>query len=358
MKKSFKKYFVWLFTLVLFLPIMVQAKESNDFYVEASDNIKINKNIAGSSLIAGNNIETEGKIDGIGFIFGNNIKVNNELDYLITAANNIDIVKKVEKDAIIAGNIVTITADSSIGRDLIIIASEVNISGKVGRNVKIYASTINFENATIEGNVLIKATEINVDEKTVIKGSLNYNEDASTDIISKQINKMETYESETEENFGDVVVDELVSLVSTLAVFLVLALLFAKKLDTKVKKLVVSTNDVWKKFMTGLLYLLLIPVVIILLFYTTIGSTLALILLALYIIFIYISKIVSGYMLGTLVLNKLLKKENNVLLSGFIGILILSIIYLIPYLGSLVSVFSLLFGLGIIVDLFKSNLTK
>lgn len=358
MKKSLTKKFIGLIALVLCLPIIVQAKSSNDFYVKASDNIKINKNIVGSSLIAGNNIETEGKIEGIGFIFGNNVKINNDSEYLITAANNIDVVKNVEKDVFIAANIVNITSDVNIGRDLIIAANEVNVSGKIGRNVKIYAATINFEGAIIEGNVLADASEINVDEETTIKGTLEYNENAQVQIDSKQIDQKATYQNETETNFGDVVVDKLISLVSTLIVFLVLALLFAKVVDTKVKNLVSSTNDVWKKFMKGLLYLLLIPIIIVLLFCTAVGSALALILLALYIIFIYISKIVSGYMLGTLILNKLLKKENNVLLSGFIGILLLSLIYLIPYLGSFVSVFSLLFGLGIIADLFKSIITK
>lgn len=358
MKKSLTKKFMGLIALVLCLPIIVQAKSSNDFYVKASDNIKINKNIVGSSLIAGNNIETEGKIEGIGFIFGNNVKINNDSEYLITAANNIDVVKNVEKDVFIAANIVNITSDVNIGRDLIIAANEVNVSGKIGRNVKIYAATINFEGAIIEGNVLADASEINVDEETTIKGTLEYNENAQVQIDSKQIDQKATYQNETETNFGDVVVDKLISLVSTLIVFLVLALLFAKVVDTKVKNLVSSTNDVWKKFMKGLLYLLLIPIIIVLLFCTAVGSALALILLALYIIFIYISKIVSGYMLGTLILNKLLKKENNVLLSGFIGILLLSLIYLIPYLGSFVSVFSLLFGLGVIADLFKSIITK
>ena len=359
-----KLQYLLILAACMFVVSPVLAEETIDskseMYISAEDNLYLDENVLGSTFLAGNNIETKGKVEGIGFLAGNNIKINNNIDYLITAGNNIDINADVKNDVFVAGNIITISNDAIMGRDVIVAASEVNISGKIQRNAKIYAATVNLKGATISGSVEIYADNINIDEDTTIVNELKYNENSKTNIESTTIGNTETYEvEEYKVTFADTLLSNAISSASLLLVFLVIAFLFPKvfeKFNKKTKDMNISTP--FELFVKGFFALIIIPFIIILLFSSVIGVSLGLLLLVLYIVAIYLSKLFVGYVVGKLILTKVIKKEDNVLLDGFIGIISLYILSLIPYINSIVSFITLLVGLGIIYLVIKPDKNK
>lgn len=350
--KRIKYFIIALFLVLLVVPV---SASNEDFDFKTDDNINLSKEILGSSFTAGNNIDLNSDIEGIGFSFGDNININSQLEYLITAGNNINVRGTVTKDVIIAGNVINLYEDSNIGRDVIIGANEVNIYGKIGRNVKIYASTINFKNTKIAGKVELNATNINIDKNTIINGTLKHNTDAKVDNQSDHIGKITTYENENHKiTFADQILNKAISYTSMLMIFLVLALLAPKvfeKLNNQLNSFEATTPFKW--FVLGFFSLILAPFIVLLLFSSVIGVYLGILLLVLFIIAICLVNIFISYIIGRLVLQKLLKKDDNILISGFIGMIILYIISLIPYINTIVAFISLFVGLGIILSLLK-----
>lgn len=349
--KKLKYLMIVLFFVLFITPIT--AKENNDFNFNADDSIVAYKNISGSVFNIGNDIEMNSDVDGIGFLFGKNININNKLSYLITAGNNINIYDEVVNDAFIIGNVVNISKSSLVGRDLIIIGNEVNISGNISRNVKIYASKVNIKGSKVSGKVKLSASNIFIDKQTKINNELSYNDDAKVNIETKDAYKVTPYKAlENKIVFKDVIFSNAISYASMLLIFLVLALTIPKAFEKINKNMDESNLTIFfKLFIIGFFSLIIIPFLVILLFTSIIGVSLGFLLLALYIISICLVNVFVSYIIGRLILNKLLCKEENILLSGFVGMIVLYVLSLIPYINFLVSFISLFIGLGLILTL-------
>ena len=74
---------------------------------------------------------------------------------------------------------------------------------------------------------------------------------------------------------------------------------------------------------------------------------LVLITLMIYFTSIYLSTLLSGYVIGN-ILNKKVFKNNNIYLALIIGIIIVRIVKYIPFIGGLLLAILLSFGMGLI----------
>ena len=79
--------------------------------------------------------------------------------------------------------------------------------------------------------------------------------------------------------------------------------------------------------------------------------SLGIILIPIYLILAYISIIFTGYILGEYIFTKLFKKESNIYIEVLIGVAVIKLLELVPFLGDIISMLSLFIGIGIIVEL-------
>lgn len=356
MKKTFK---ILLVMLVSFLSLTnVEAKTIDHFYSKVDENVEMNEEVNGSMALAGSSIKANSKADGISFLAGNKLEFTGEAEYGVFAGNSIDVKGTISKDTYIAGNIITI--DASLQRDVIIAGADVKISGNIGRNVSVYASSVTLENAQISGSVKIYATQVSVDKQTVINGDLSYPKDAEGDINKDSINGkiIKTDEIQTDDdNFITTIVGKFWSFMSLILIFAVLSLLMPKvftNIQEKYEKL--DFNKGIELFTEGLIFLILIPVISCVLILISIGIPLALILLALYFIIIYLSKIFMAYLIGYKLWQKFFDNDINMLVIGILGLAVLFILSLIPGVSMLVNIITLIMGIGIIYDNLKIGL--
>lgn len=341
-----KKIFSLLILLALFITIPVQAKEINDFHAVADDNVKFEDTVNGDSAIAGNIIDMLGNIDGIGFIAGNNININGNLEYGFIAGQNIKVNSNITKNIYAAGNTITFTKNTTVGRDVIMVANEMTLNGKLERNINISTSKLTIEkDAIINGNINIDASEIIIQDGARIEGTLNYNKNAKTTIGNKVlIGKVKTYENQNTNKIDTTEV--LQSVLNMIIVFLSITLLIPQVFEKADKEYEKKNNKYIKNIAIGFLVLLCVPITALLLLMSNIGTYLGLIIAAIYAIALYLSFIVAGYILGTLLLSKILKLKTNKYLTGIIGILLLKVLMIIPVLGTILAILSLTIGLG------------
>lgn len=340
-----KKIFL---VLLLLIPISVNALNIN-----VNGEVKENQEIQGSSILLGNYVENTNKVSGLDMTLGNTIKYEGESEYLLSAGNNIEINGTVKNDGFVFGNVVNFNENSIIERDLLVLASNVTISGTIKKDVTIYASTVTI-NGNIE-NVNIKANEIIIENANI--NNLSYNEDAVIEAKDSQVNTTNLTEKlQSEVTIQDQIMNFIYNLGGILVIFLALYLL-APKLFKKIESnnANITVLNVFSMFGFGTLSLILIPVIFILLLTITFCIPLAILLLILYVLAIWLSSIFTGYLLGYVIWTKLMKKENNPLLIGLIGIVVLNLLGIIPYIGILITVISVMIGIGVILQQFKRN---
>ncbi len=102
----------------------------------------------------------------------------------------------------------------------------------------------------------------------------------------------------------------------------------------------------WRSLGFGFAVLAGVPVAIILIAITLVGLPLSLMLLPLYLIAIYLAKIWVGAFLGQMLLKPTAATTSEWLLGLLVGLLILTVVGYIPYLGGLVRLAVVCLGLG------------
>ncbi|MGN0992318.1 MAG: hypothetical protein ACI4PE_00025, partial [Bacilli bacterium] len=350
-----KKIFGILIMLTLFVIAPVEAKEINNFHMVSDDNVKFEDTVNGDSAIAGNLVDIIGNIDGIGFIAGKTVNVNGNLEYGFLAGQNVNINGQISKNIYAAGQTITISKDANIGRDLFLAGDTINLNGNIQRNISIYASTVTIkEGTTINGNITIEASNIKVENGVSIKGTLKYNKDAKNDINdNSSIGKTTTYEIDKNEGFNTSEI--LSSILNMVVVFLIITIIIPKTLDKTNELYENKNNNYIKNIGIGFLILICVPLISLILLASNIGVYLGLITISLYAIAIYLSFIISGYLLGNLILVKLMKLNTNKYLSGIIGIIFLKILMVIPVLSTIICLIAITLGLATIWNLLQKD---
>lgn len=321
-------------------------------YGEADESVNQTGKYDSVRLIAGNRVTSNADIDGISFVAGNDVSVNGRTTYGFYAGNSVTINEAVEKDLFVAGNSVTIGNDAVIGRDIFIAASNILVSSNVARNLFAGGSTVNISGITINGDAHIEAERIIMDESTVIKGKLTYEEGATvTGLESATIGSIKTTKIATNDNVikynpVNYFYSFVISIISS---FIVLAILFYLLPKTKDKLLntKLDASNIGMSIAIGILTVIVLPIIAIIALLTGILTPLALIALCVFIIACYLSTLFASFIIGNLINTKLFK-NNSIYLSILIGLILIKLIGLIPVLGFIISILLFLYGLGLI----------
>lgn len=349
-----KKIFSILILMSLLIIAPVHAKEINEFHTEANENISFKDTVNGDSAIAGTLVDIIGNINGLGFIAGETVNINGNLDYGFIAGDEINVSGTIEKNIYAAGNNINITKDATIKQDLFLAGSTITINNKNSRDIKAIADKIIIKEGTIiTGNIDLNTTNLIIENNVTIKGELKYNEDAKTSVNENaQIGQTETYKikENTEIDTNEI----LATILNMVVVFLVITILIPKTFE-KQERIYQNKNNYFKNIGIGFLLLLCTPVIALMLLISNIGVSLGLILTTIYIVAIYLSFIITGFIIGDLLLVKLLKLKTNNYLTGIIGIILLEILTVIPVLGTIITILAIPLGLATIWNLIQTE---
>ncbi|MDP2736396.1 MAG: polymer-forming cytoskeletal protein [bacterium] len=373
-------------TLLACLAILVLPLAASAYSVKNSDSVYVSKDevIEGNLYAAGTTLTIDGKVTGDVFCAGQSININGEVEGdVFCAGQSININGKIGGSLRVAGNSITlngqvarnavtigasiVTADSSsvgwdllilgnifelrgnIGRDLYGSATKVNLAGQVGKNIDLNfgaknnndKSLIISSTAKIDGEVKYKSDkDAAIDPGAVIKGEVIHN--FPTAVAKK------SHLADLGWWWG-----KLISIFSALVIGLVLISFWREKI-IKITDLMLA--KVGPSLGWGILTLLLIPLIVIILLITIIGMPLAFISLALWLIAIYVSKILVGILVGrSLINNYWPKKKDSLILAMIIGIIVAHLIFALPFIGWIIALLAIFWGLGGIMLTLKNR---
>ncbi len=334
---------------------IMTSQQSNDSYKKSDvylleKNVTIDYIVDGNLFVCADTVTINSQIGGDAFIIAKTLIVDEQayiFNNLFVTADSIEI-KGIVYDVYSMSRITTISG-GKIYRDAKLTADTFNINGTIGRNAFVTASNINFNTdgnskGVIHGNLDYYAeSEISIPENAV-NGDIHYN--------SIAINKTVSFAS----IIADYILDLGAFISFVLIIWLICLWLAPKFLEN-------SSNYISKKLLLsiglGLLFLLVVPIICFILLLLQLTAGVSLLLLVLYILFIAIARTLFTISINNYICTKLNITKNIVKF----GILILTTLVIwgitqIPYVSVIVSIATIVIGLGILILSILPNSNK
>lgn len=313
-------------------------------------------------LLAGNNLATAPDVeDGLLLVAGNSLELGGDSEYGFVFGNVIKYTGTAQRDLYVAGNSITLDPDASIGRDVFAAGNKVYIGTDLAGDLSVTANHVVIEKGlVIDGNVNIDAEKIEIGNDVEIVGKLTYNDNAHiSDLRGVTYGGIEAYHVAEISPEVEIISAIYGKLLSIAGLFLVMALIIAfyPKLHEKVQQ-ESSAKRFGINLALGCGVVIILPMFIILAFLTIVAAPLGIIGLLMYLLAIYLAQGFTGLWLGHLIIEKLFKLKGNTFAELLTGIFVLGMLALVPFIGVVTGLLSMLFGLGLIVNCVKPSKEK
>jgi cytoskeletal protein CcmA (bactofilin family) len=383
MKFKTKVLFIFLLCLLFLMPVFVLAQDAKENVAVAEDEIidgnfirfgntvDIKGSVRGDVMVATNSLTISGPVAGDVVALANSVKITGSvLGSVRILANTVEIENEIGHNLWVAGNTLKLSDKSKVGWDVYATAANLEIKGPIaGRVFGSGDSIVIGSEIAKDVNLTVPAGQITLEPNANLKGNLTYEAAKDNQLILKEGAKVAGQTEKKslssspmagwENNFNKVFIFlKIVSFFSLLVVGLVLLTFLPKPiLEIEAEML----KRPWPSFGWGFVFLVSVPFIVLLLLITLIGWPLALIILAFYLILIYLAKLIAGFTLGLTVVNYLnpeKKYKGNLFWPLLVGSIIFLILSLLPVFGGLVKFLLILWGLGATVTVIKSYIRE
>lgn len=365
-----KKY--WLIAVGIILATSITSVKAADFRAPAgeSGNVSVAKTEQTHNLyLAGANVTSEAIVTGDLVAVGSNVSLSGTVEHsIIAAGGNVTVNADAGQNVRLAGG--TVTFNGQTGEDLAVAGGTVNLSSGslVTGDLMIAGGSLKID-GTVNGRVFgsggdvvigghikgdVKLTDVNSLELTstaVIDGKLTYSSASEATISSSaKVLGGTDYQKTTSKNY-DFGSDSLFSVWMVLA-SLVLGLVIVYGYRKSSLAIIEDNRQhFWASMGIGLVTLIVVPAAVIIFIITVIGMKLAMLLATLYWLLIALGSIFNSLFVGSEVYLMIRKGEmrRNDWLTVLIGVIITSLLVLIPYIGWLVWFGIFLSALGALI---------
>jgi len=305
----------------------------DDLFV-AGETIIIDGTINGDLIAVGRTIMVNGTINGSIMAAGGTININGEVTHAVrVAGETLNVGNIVGEDLLAAGNKFNLANTAEIGDDLLLGARNARIEGLV------------------KGDINGGVESLTIASTAIIKGKLTYlseneaNIHSDAQIMGTITHKLYIIKESLTAGIRLGLWWKIIGFLMILVLGIII-ILFAPK---RVKAVTESIRTrPWASLGWGILILIATPIAAGIACITIIGLPLGLITLTLYTIAIYLTQLFAGLLIGQLIIGSFRGVENKAALVGALalGLVILSLLRLIPYLDFFIGLATVLFGLG------------
>jgi len=335
----------------------------HDLYL-AGSTVTISGIVNGDVFVGTNNLVVDGIINGDLIAGANAITFSGEVtDDLRAAANTISISGLVGKNVTIFGNSLTVSSKAQIsgsalaggqivnlggpvGKDVTVYAQEVNMAGLVGRNFKGSFQKASFnEGARIMGDLSYQAPQEAEIEEGMVIGETNYEEMAKKTGFPKKGFLRGFAPVAFMGAIGISFYLKFMALLIAIGLGLLFLYLFPKRTKGVIE---VIQKRPWVSLGVGVLTPIIFAFSMIFLTISIVGIPFLFILIPLFALVIYFSKIFVAFFIGKKILSN--TKIKNPLGWGLaIGLTIYYILTVLPIIGGITSFAFITIGLGAFV---------
>lgn len=330
-----------------------------------SKNIIIDGVVSGDLIVATSNLNVSGRVEGDIIALAQDISIDGEVGGNIrVVANSVSINSVVARNVNAFGSQVVIGDKSKIGWDLIVGSVNSTVRGIVSGGVNIYGNSI-FVSAKVGEHANFRVYNnkenegLQLDKTATINGNLNYRSSknitlSNSSVVSGEINHTK-FKSSNKLSDNNWWWTRLFSILSLLFIGLIIVSLAPKYSRNVMFQFKQSPT---RSILWGLIIFLILPPLFILSTLTIIGIPLALVLLSLWLVSIFVGQSLSALILGDVLIKKVLAVNYHSLFWPLLlGVIIISLLFSIPWFGWILNLLSIWLGLGSIL-LYVNNKSK
>jgi len=308
-----------------------------DLYI-AGSNIIVDGTINGDLIAAGRTITVNGTVNGSIMAAGGTVNINGEVTHAVRViGETLNINGTIGRDLLVAGGEFSMASTAEIGGDLLLGAGTARIDGLIKGDINSGVDSLTIApTASIQGKLTyISENEANIQSGAQIRGTITH----------KLPNVKERL---TAGSIGLGLWGKVIGFLMALMLGIIIVLLAPRRVKAVTES--IRTRP-WASLGWGAVILVATPIAALIVCITIIGLPLGLIALALYTIAIYLTQLFVGLLIGQLIIGASRGVETRAALVGALalGLAILSLLRLIPYLGAVIGVATILFGLGAIL---------
>ncbi len=329
--------------------VTVGANETvDDTLLATGQNVRVEGVINGDLLAFGESVEVRGTVKGdlvsfakrtvvSGTVEGNIYNGSNSLDldgqlghnlYALTQSLRVDDRAHVGGGMLVGGGDATL--EGEVKRSVTMYAAKADVSGNIGRSLAMAGDSLTVTStARIGGDLSARVrhlANVHIAEGAAIAGT----RDIQVRVRQNRFASPRFY------------FYRAVWLAAAMLVGWLMMVLFPSFFRASTQ----AVGSGWRSLGLGVVILVGMPVAIILVAITLVGLPSSLILLAMYLTAIYLSQIWVGAFLGRILLKPAGTTNSDWLIGLLVGLLILTIVRFIPYLGQLVHFGVMCLGLG------------
>ena len=326
------------------------------FFAKAGDRIDLNGVVNGDVWVAGSDINIAGPIDGNLYVAGDKIRITGPVTGSIhVVGSDITINSKISGSMYLAGSKIYIDDATQIGRSAGIAGSSLRIAGAYSDQIYLAGSNIVFSGQA-NRNLRMAGGQIKLTETAKVAGSVRYDSEteaviANDKLIAGQVIHDPARPKSNGTEWRQRLWDAFLGYITNIATAaLMLAFVGAQLTDRAQTFRRLPIQSVVR----GLGFLFLMPFLIIVALVSVIGIPAGVLGLLAYIGAFLLAPIAISFVLGVQLTKTPVKQVEKMgygqkLQMIALGLLVVSILSLIPIFGGLMSFFLYLAGIGVLV---------
>ncbi|OHA18781.1 MAG: hypothetical protein A2664_04715 [Candidatus Taylorbacteria bacterium RIFCSPHIGHO2_01_FULL_46_22b] len=303
--------------------------------------------VDGDVTVAAGAATFSGPISGTLFVAGGTVEVLGPVSENIRAVGGkLTLTSSVSGDTLLIGGDISVLPTVKILGDALIAGGQVSLLGSVGKSAYLAGGDV-FIDGHISGNVHVYAAgQVRIGPNAVIDGDITYQSSQEALIDSQAVITGETHFEYSAPLlsardvhgffaglFGVAFVIRILLLMTAALLFV---LVFRRVSVSLVNN---SLAGFWKMVLVGFVVLIVVPFASIIILITIFGGLISAIMMAVWGLLILIAQVYAGVLFASIVQQKVFRKPMGPVVSWWsavLGVLGLSIIGLVPYVGLLI----------------------
>lgn len=338
---------------------VIQKGETVKNVYSFGNNVVADADILGDFVGAGNYVSINGNVQFGVIAAGANVVINGKVNQNIrVAGGNVQINGEVGEDLLVAGGTVQVAPNSKVAGDIVATGGMVNLAGSVGGNINLSGGQVTVD-GVVAGNIDAKdVDELKFGDNAVIHGNLKYSSSKEA-VVSPKARLLGAVDYQKIKGLSKVpfiaglvalaTVGKLLSIIGLYILILLLTYLLSRFTKVAVGS---GFSKPFAMFGWGFIPLIVMPIVAIVLLASLLGMQASVILGAVYFMLMLIARPLGSILLGTAIF-KLFSKNKEKLrvdwLTGLVGLLVATILMIVPFVGWVIPFIFYAMALGVLV---------
>lgn len=316
-----------------------------DFYGTAfTGPVSLSGSIEGDALVFGSSVTANGSVSEDLFAAGGSVQVHASVtDDVRIAAGEVTIAEEVGGDLFVLGGVLTVLSSANIEGNVYFFGGTGELNGRIGGSVHGTSERLRIDGPVV-GDVDVRvARGLVIGDRADIGGDIRY--ESSEELTRAQnavvVGEVVRNSPRAPDDVG------LEGMTVPLLIYAFTVLITFALLRGRLEPLLgVSLGSFTKDGLIGVAAMFALPVVIAVLFATVIGSLVGVLTLLAFLFLTLSSFVLAGMLAGLIVQKALYKSAKLDLLWTLLGVIIVSLMLFIPFIGPIALLVLMLVALG------------